>query len=383
MSTSRLELLATVESGFGRPNALVVGDLMLDKYVWGEVERISPEAPVPVLRTARHSEQPGGAANVAMNLAGLGARVEVMGFAGGDEDQATLETLLREGGVRSAVVACSGVPTTSKLRVLAGHQQLLRMDCDTKPGDFNGAADALVPMVLDRLSSASVVVLSDYGKGVLNERVCRTIIGEARLRHLPVVVDPKGRDFTRYRGATTICPNAKELAAVTGESASDLKWLLPAGQAMVASLNLQYMLVTLSEKGIAILRQDSHTRIPAAARQVYDVSGAGDTVVAVVAAAMAAGVAIEEAVGLANLAAGIVIGKVGTVPIQREELLGALSQELQLGSEEKVLSLEGLLGGPLPGGRQDRGSYSPTAASMFCIWVTSPCWNRLGVWVTG
>ncbi|MGA9565479.1 MAG: bifunctional D-glycero-beta-D-manno-heptose-7-phosphate kinase/D-glycero-beta-D-manno-heptose 1-phosphate adenylyltransferase HldE [Candidatus Korobacteraceae bacterium] len=337
------QLIDAVENGFGHPDVLVVGDLMLDKYVWGDVERISPEAPVPVLRTARHSEQPGGAANVAMNLAGLGARVTVMGFAGGDDDQETLEMLLGEAGVKSFVVACAGVATTSKLRVLAGHQQLLRMDCDSKPGDFNGAADALLHMVTENLASASVIVLSDYGKGVLSERVCRSIIAEARRLHVPVVVDPKGRDFTRYRGATTICPNAKELAAVTGESASDLKWLLPAGQAMVASLNLQYMLVTLSEKGIAILRQDSRTHIPAAARQVYDVSGAGDTVVAVVAAAIAAGVPIEEAVGLANVAAGIVIGKVGTVPIQRDELMGGLAQELQLGSDEKVLRLEGLL----------------------------------------
>jgi D-beta-D-heptose 7-phosphate kinase / D-beta-D-heptose 1-phosphate adenosyltransferase len=332
-----------VESRFGQPDVLVVGDLMLDKYVWGEVERISPEAPVPVLRTGRRSESPGGAANVAMNLAGLGAKVTVMGFGGDDEDGESLEKLLRDAGVKSAVVACPGMPTTSKLRVLAGHQQLLRMDCDTKPGDFNGAGEALLAMVLDSLPSASVVVLSDYGKGVLSERVCRTIIGEARRLHLPVVVDPKGHDFTRYRGATTICPNARELAAVTGESASELKWLLAAGQSMVASLNLQYMLVTLSEKGIAILRQDSRTQVPAAARQVYDVSGAGDTVVAVVAAAITAGVPIEQAVQLANLAAGIVIGKVGTVPIQREELLGALSGELQFGSKGKVLRLEELL----------------------------------------
>lgn len=337
------QLIAAVENGFGQPEVLVVGDLMLDKYVWGDVERISPEAPVPVLRTARHTEQPGGAANVAMNLAGLGARVTVMGFAGGDDDQETLERLLGQAGVKSAVIACPGVATTSKLRVLAGHQQLLRMDCDAKPGDFNGAADILLRQVTDPLASASVVVLSDYGKGVLSERVCRTIIEEARRKHVPVVVDPKGRDFTRYRGATTICPNARELSAVTGESARDLKWLLSAGRAMVASLNLQYMLVTLSEKGIAILRQDSCTQIPAAARQVYDVSGAGDTVVAVAAAAIAAGVPIEGAVTLANLAAGIVVGKVGTVPIQRDELLGALSNELQFGSEEKVLRLEGLL----------------------------------------
>ena len=220
-----------VEGGFGHPHVLVVGDLMLDKYVWGEVERISPEAPVPVLRTGRHSEQPGGAANVAMNLAGLGARVTVMGFGGGDDDQHALEGLLRDAGVQFSIVACPGTPTTSKLRVLAGHQQLLRMDNEAKPAYSAAAAEDLLTRVAAALPDASVVVLSDYAKGVLSERVCRTIIAEARAAHVPVVVDPKGHDFTRYRGATAICPNAKELAAVTGESASDLKRLLAAGQA--------------------------------------------------------------------------------------------------------------------------------------------------------
>jgi len=337
------ELMEVVANGFGQPKVLVVGDLMLDKYVWGEVERISPEAPVPVLRTAKRSEQPGGAANVAMNLAGLGAQVTVVGFGGGDEDQCTLDSLLREAGVKCSIIACPGVPTTSKLRVLAGHQQLLRMDSEPKRADFNGAADSLIRCATENLPGASVVVLSDYAKGVLSERVCRSIIDEARRLRVPVVVDPKGRDFGRYHGATTICPNAKELAAATGESASDLKWLLAAGQSMVAALNLQYMLVTLSEKGITILRQESRCHVPAAARQVFDVSGAGDTVVAVVAAAVGAGVSIEAAVRLANAAAGVVIGKVGTVPIQREELLGALGQEFQPGSDEKVMPLEGLL----------------------------------------
>jgi D-beta-D-heptose 7-phosphate kinase/D-beta-D-heptose 1-phosphate adenosyltransferase len=188
-----------------------------------------------------------------------------------------------------------------------------------------------------------VIVLSDYAKGVLSEGICRAIIDEARRLHVPVVVDPKGRDFIRYRGATTICPNARELSEATGESASDLDRLLSAGQAMVASLNLQYMLVTLSDKGIAILRQDSRHHVPAAARQVFDVSGAGDTVVAVIAAAIAAGIPIELAVQIANLAAGIVIGKVGTVPIQREELLGALSDEAEADGSDKVIPLEPLL----------------------------------------
>jgi len=332
--------ISLVESGFGRPRVLVVGDLMLDKYIWGEVERISPEAPVPVLRAARQSQQPGGAANVAMNLAGLGAQVTVMGYGGGDDDQRALESLLSAAGVSVGMVACPGVPTTSKLRVLAGHQQLLRLDTEPRRANFNGSADLLLQRAMAEMPQVAAVVLSDYAKGALSERVCRAIIGEARLLQIPVIIDPKGNDFTRYRGATTICPNAKELAAVTGESPQELNWLLPAGQKMVAALNLQHMLVTLGESGIAILRQDSRTHVAAAAHQVFDVSGAGDTVVAVVTAAIAARVPIEMAVQMANVAAGIVIGKVGTVPIQRDELLGALSRQIEDEPDVKLMPLD-------------------------------------------
>jgi len=336
------QLLGTVERNFGAPTVLVVGDVMLDRYVWGDVERISPEAPVPVLRTVRTSEQPGGAANVAMNLAGLGASVTVLGFGGGDDDQRTLETLLAHAGVASYIVSRPGSPTTTKLRVLSGHQQLLRLDNEVRRADSSNSAEELLSRGMAELRQISVLVLSDYGKGVLSQRVCRTLIHEARRLQIPVVVDPKGCDFTRYHGATTICPNAKELALVTGESPGDLKWLLAAGQKLVAALNLQHMLVTLSEKGIAILKQDVQQVVPAAARQVFDVSGAGDTVVAIIAASIAAHLPVEHAVELANIAAGIVIGKVGTVPIQREELLGALSANLSWNANEKVLLPEAL-----------------------------------------
>ncbi len=264
----------------------------------------------------------------------------LLGFGGGDDDQRALETLLTAAGVDVSVIACPGVPTTSKLRVLAGHQQLLRLDNEPHRADFNGSADVLLQRAMAELSNASILVLSDYAKGVLSEQVCRALIAEARRLRVPVVVDPKGGDFTRYRGATTICPNAKELAAVTGESASELKWLLAAGQKMVAALNLQHMLVTLGEQGIAILRQDSQVHVPAAARQVFDVSGAGDTVVAVVAAATAARLPVEMAVQMANFAAGIVIGKVGTVPIRREELLGLLSKQIEDDPEAKLMPLD-------------------------------------------
>ena len=378
------DLPALVDAGFGHPHVLVVGDLMLDKYVWGEVERISPEAPVPVLHAARHSQQPGGAANVAMNLVGLGARVTLMGFGGGDADQQALQAVLDTAGVKCSVIVCPGAPTTSKLRVMAGQQQLLRMDCEAKPTNTYAAAEELLERALAVLPEASVLLLSDYAKGVLSDRVCRTLVGDARRLRVPVVVDPKGNDFSRYRGATAICPNAKELAAATGESAGDLKRLLPAGQAMASGFGLDCMLVTLGEKGIAILRGDSRIHVPAAARQVYDVSGAGDTVVAVLAASMAAGIAVEKAAYLANLAAGIVIGKVGTVPIQRGELLGALAAELQPASAgESAFAGSVCLRESLPGARADCRWYSLTAVSTYCMPAISRCWNRRAAAATG
>ncbi len=188
-----------------------------------------------------------------------------------------------------------------------------------------------------------MVVLSDYAKGVLTEPVCRHIIAEAGKLGVPVLVDPKQRDFSRYRGATTICPNLKELGAATGEPLADIDRVLAAGQAQLAWLDMDVMVVTMGDKGIAVLRKDSCHPAPAVARQVYDVSGAGDTVIAVLALAMACDVELETAVEVANLAAGIVVNKVGTVPVQREELLGALSGELALHLDEKVLPLERLL----------------------------------------
>jgi D-beta-D-heptose 7-phosphate kinase/D-beta-D-heptose 1-phosphate adenosyltransferase len=201
----------------------------------------------------------------------------------------------------------------------------------------------LLKRVSAALPNTRVVVLSDYAKGVLTESVCHSIIAEAGKLGIPVLVDPKQRDFSRYRGATTICPNLKELSAATGEPVADIDRLLAVGQVKLGLMDMEFMVVTLGAKGIAVLRKDSRLHAPAVARQVYDVSGAGDTVIAVLALAMACDVEIETAGQLANLAAGIVVNKVGTVPIQRGELLGALSQEVALHMDEKVLPLERLL----------------------------------------
>ena len=337
------ETVALVESGWRNVHVLVIGDVMLDRYVWGEVERISPEAPVPVVHTTFRNERPGGAANVAMNLAQLGACVTLVGFAGGDPEQERLESLLTEQGVEPWLIATAGAPTTTKLRILSGHQQMLRLDTEATMTHSGESYARLLERALAATPEAAVLVLSDYAKGALAEDVCQAILREAQRRGVPVLVDPKQQDFSRYRGATAICPNLKELAAATGEAVGDISSVLNAGQALVASLGLQFIVATMGEKGIAVLEPESRLYAPAVVRQVYDVSGAGDTVVAILALAMACGLPIGDAIELANIAAGVVVGKVGTVPIQREELLGALSRELALDMDEKLLSLERLL----------------------------------------
>lgn len=344
MTFALRSVLPLVASGWQHAPILVVGDVMLDQYVWGEVDRISPEAPVPVVRATLRDEKPGGAANVAMNLAGLGASVTLVGFAGGDREQSSLEALLSGHDIKARLVTTPERPTIAKLRILCGHQQMMRLDSES--GTTFSADDyrRLLGQAYDALDGCRVVVLSDYAKGALSDEVCQALIREAVRRRIPILVDPKSRSFARYRGATAICPNRKELAATTGEPGDKLAALLAAGQAMLGPLELQFMAVTLGEKGIAVLRQDDQLRAPAVVKQVFDVSGAGDTVIAVLALAMACDVPIESAVRLANIAAGIVVGKVGTVPITKEELAGALSGLEPLAMEEKVLTLDEVLG---------------------------------------
>jgi D-beta-D-heptose 7-phosphate kinase/D-beta-D-heptose 1-phosphate adenosyltransferase len=335
-------VIECMQGDWQRVRVLVVGDIMLDRYIWGEVERISPEAPVPVVRASHRTEQPGGAANVAMNIVGLGAQATLFGFRGDDADGLALEACLRRSGVAFAMTPVPSHPTTGKLRILGGRQQMLRLDTERTDG-YPAEAHAALMLNLDAaLESAHALVLSDYAKGVLSEEFCRHAIAAARRRGIPVLVDPKQRDFSRYRGATAVCPNLAELSAATGAPPKDVEALLTAGQKLVPALDLSCLVVTMSEKGIAILHQGSRFIAPAVARQVFDVSGAGDTAIATLALAVASGLAIETAVQLANVAAGIVVGKVGTVPVTRDELLTSLLPEIELRAQEKVLSLEAL-----------------------------------------
>ena len=335
-------VLERIEHGWPELRVMVVGDVMLDRYIRGEVSRISPEAPVPVVRATHQSEQPGGAANVAMNLARLGARVTLAGFTGGDENERALRALLARDGIDSVFLADEDYPTITKLRILGGSQQMLRLDSERQDGRPAAHAQRLLEAVEPQLASCDAVILSDYAKGVLTAETCQPLIRAARQRGIPVLVDPKSADFSRYRGATTICPNLGELSAAvrakSPEEAGSLESMLHAGQGMVAEFELDFLTATLSEKGIALVGRESVQIDPAQARQVFDVSGAGDTAIAVLTLGLAAGLDPFTAIQLANLAAGIVVGKVGTVPIEKHELLAALTPAIGLHAAEKVVS---------------------------------------------
>jgi D-beta-D-heptose 7-phosphate kinase/D-beta-D-heptose 1-phosphate adenosyltransferase len=331
-------VIETIEQQWRSKRLLVVGDVMLDKYVWGEVGRISPEAPVPVVRTTGQSLRPGGAGNVAMNVASLGAAVTLIGFTGGDGDETLLTQALTNHGVDVGLIACAGFPTITKTRILGGRQQMLRLDSENLGERVDADHERLRAQVLDAIPGCDAVVLSDYAKGVLVPELCQAVIAESRRLKIPVLVDPKAADFKRYRGATTICPNLHELSVATREESRNLQAILTAGELLVTELDLDYLTPTLSERGIAVLRPGQRFVAPAIARQVFDVSGAGDTVISVLALCLASHLPIETSVQLANVAAGIVVGKVGTVPVERYELLAALGADISLQANEKVLT---------------------------------------------
>jgi len=317
---------------------------MLDRYQWGNVRRISPEAPVPVLRLDRETEVAGGAANVARNLVGLGLRVCVAGITGQDQAQACLLALLEAQGVETgAVLSDPTRPTTTKTRVVGDRQQMLRIDAERIAPIDRELAKCLLAALEERFAQVDAVLLSDYAKGVLIGDLCTGIITAARARGLPVLVDPKGSDFERYRGATTITPNRAELAVAAGVDSDDLDALLGAAERLREELGLEQLLLTLGELGVALVDATGVNRIPAVAREVFDVSGAGDTVIATVAAGRAVGLDPIDTAHLANLAAGVVVGKVGTAAIAAEELAAAIADEAALEQGAKVGELGDLL----------------------------------------
>jgi len=282
-----------------------------------------------VVRVQHSTECAGGAGNVAMNMRRLGCRVSVAGVAGDDAYREGLLSALRDAGIATeAVVTATGRQTTTKTRIIGGHQQMLRLDHEDRGAMAAADVNALVRAVnLELEKGVSAIVLSDYGKGVLSPPVCQELIRLARAKTIPVLVDPKGSDYRKYAGANGLSPNRGELARATGADAEDLPAVLERGRELCAVLDLDFMAVTLSERGIALIQGNTISNFPALAREVFDVSGAGDTVIATLAASIAAGLPLRDATRLANLGAGIVVGKLGTVPITREEMVAALAVE--------------------------------------------------------
>ena len=301
---------------------LVVGDVMLDRYWFGEVNRISPEAPVPVAKITRIEERAGGAANVARNIAALGGQASLLSVVGDDEAASALETLLLRDGIATSLRRDPSISTTTKLRVVARQQQLIRIDFEEAPS-HEILADKLDDFAA-RLAQHDVVILSDYGKGGLTH-VAR-MVQLARAAGKPVLIDPKGDDWSKYAGATLLTPNKSEFRQVAG-SWRDEADLAQRAQTLRQQLQLDALLVTRSEEGMSLFREAGEAvHVPTQAREVFDVSGAGDTVIASLGLMLAAGVALPEAMGLANVAAGIVVGKLGTATVSAAELQHALHQ---------------------------------------------------------
>lgn len=331
----------TVTNGFNGKTVLVVGDLMLDRYLWGGVDRISPEAPVPVVRLASETDVPGGAANVAVNLRGLGLKVHLVGLVGQDVEGGRLIQLLHDQEIdTSAVIRSNNRPTTTKLRIISKQQQMLRIDKEDT-GDCDVATEkAVLKGVRDRLADVDALVLSDYAKGVLTPSLCRDLICMAQARDCPVFVDPKAASFDKYAGATTLTPNTAEFCTVTGIDPTDVTSLMAAAQALRERLDLDSIVLTRGEKGISLVDVSGVSHYPAAAKDVYDISGAGDTVVATLVASSLGGLPRADALHLANLAAGVVIGTVGTAAITQANLLQALCHVQPFEPSDKVCYLD-------------------------------------------
>ncbi|GGF65959.1 bifunctional D-glycero-beta-D-manno-heptose-7-phosphate kinase/D-glycero-beta-D-manno-heptose 1-phosphate adenylyltransferase HldE [Alteromonas lipolytica] len=307
---------------FNQIKVLVVGDVMLDRYWSGATARVSPEAPVPVVNINNAEDRPGGAANVAINLSSLGARVTLLGMVGNDANADALEKRLLGYGIECHFCRCEGYDTITKLRVMSRNQQLLRMDFERSFSAVDKTP--LETQFTEALASHDLVILSDYAKGALSNP--QQLIAQARCAGTPVVVDPKGADFTKYRGATLITPNMAEFSTVMGEVNSEQQ-LVEQANKLCADLELAALLVTRSEQGMTLFTPgEPEFHLPAKAKEVYDVTGAGDTVISTLAACMAAGESMQQACVMANLAASIVVGKLGTSTVTTTELAVAAGQ---------------------------------------------------------
>lgn len=306
---------------FTKASILVIGDVMLDRYWFGEAARISPEAPVPIVNIQQTDERPGGAANVALNIAALGAKVSLLGITGDDDASHQLEMQLKAARVTHHFLHLPHTPTITKLRVMSRHQQLIRLDFEEKFPPMH--SESLLDLYKKYLPQCNLIILSDYGKGTLTQ--CQTLIKLAHQASIPILIDPKGSDFSIYRNASAITPNLKEFEAVVGicENEHDI---MQKAKRFLDEYNISSILLTRGDRGMTLIQKNVEEKhLPAHARQVFDVTGAGDTVIAVFGATAAAGASLEHAMSFANLAASIVVSKLGTASVSAPELQVALS----------------------------------------------------------
>ncbi len=302
-------------------NILVVGDVMLDRYLHGNTSRVSPEAPVPVVHLKKIDHKPGGAANVALNVTALGMSSKVVGLVGEDEAAELLHKSLAEAGIQDSLIALTDAVTISKSRVISRHQQLIRLDEEDGFAEFDHSQ--LLTMVDQQLADTAVMILSDYDKGTIGP-ILQPLIQLARKHQVPVLIDPKSTDFSLYAGATLLTPNMAEFEAAVGKC-SDEDEIVKKAAALIEQCDLQAMLITRSEKGMSLVRDENTVmHLPAQVRDVFDVTGAGDTVIAVLAAMLAQGNDLEVAARAANVAAGIVVGKLGAATVSYDELSRAM-----------------------------------------------------------
>ncbi len=322
---------------FSSRTIVVIGDVMLDQYFWGDVERISPEAPVPVVKVHKKTTSLGGGGNVAMNLKGLKSGHRLIGLRGFDENGKHLAAILDKEAIQHSLATIQTHPTTTKTRILSQGQQLIRLDEERSQSIDEQAVDTLFNILDDCLDTAAGVIISDYGKGIFKSNAAQRIIHRCRSLNIPVFVDPKGHDWGRYKGATCITPNSAEFNLVASFDEFDDSTLEKQAKKTIEQLNLQYILMTRGARGMSLFRaHHPAVHISTEAQEVFDVSGAGDTVIATLAAAFCSGMQMQNAARLANTAAGIVVGKIGTKPIIHTELKQALSDQAFTGAAKSV-----------------------------------------------
>lgn len=332
-------LLKIIEK-FYEPSILVLGDVILDQYIWGRVDRICPEAPVPVVEVERESMMLGGAANVVNNLSSLGAKVSLCGVVGADPSAQEIKKRLQElDASAEGLIVEPGRPTSTKTRIVAGHQQVVRFDHETKAVILPATTRKIYEFLETNWESFQAIIISDYAKGVIDEGLLQKILKLNRQKPKLICVDPKEKNMGLYKGVSLITPNKKEAAFAAGQVIESEEDLIKAGQKIIQKLQCENLVITLGSEGMALFKRSGEfIKIPTFAREVFDVSGAGDTVVSVLTLALACGAALSEAVALANFAAGVVVGKIGTASVTPEELKKYIRVEKNRVSTEKFSS---------------------------------------------